>query len=298
MRKKIVQIPGKFYFLRETLPVALKRVHGKIVTHPHDYTGVPHWHDFSELVIVTGGSGLQNINGTVYPVSRGDVFVITGKTTHFFENYRNLEITNIMYSERIFRDLREYLKRIPGYHVVFRFEPELRGRRAFHNTLHLSPQALAHVTRTAGKMNFELERGEPGCEAAVLALLFELIVFLSRSLDDPGSSRHSVTRLAGLFSTLEASFQEDWPLERMAGIAGMSVNTLLRTFQAVAKQTPLQYLTALRMNAACTMLETSDRSVSEIAFLCGFHDSNYFTKRFHAQFHQSPGKWRRECARR
>ena len=58
-------------------------------------------------------------------------------------------------------------------------------------------------------MNLELERGEPGCEAAVLALLFELIVFLSRSLDDPGSSRHSVTRLAGLFSTLEASFQED-----------------------------------------------------------------------------------------
>ena len=293
MKKKIVQIPGKFYFLRETVPVALKKVRGKVVTHPHDYTGIPHWHDFSELVIVTGGSGRQNINGTVYPVSRGDVFVITGKTTHFFEEYHNLEITNIMYSERIFRDLREYLKRIPGYHVIFRFEPALRGSREFHNTLHLSAQALEHVMRLTAGMFRELERRENGYEAAVAAELFELVVFLSRSPDGLRDSRRSVTRLAGLFSTLEASYQEDWPLERMAQSAGMSVNTLLRTFQAVAGQTPLQYLTDLRMNAACTMLDTSDRSVSEIAFLCGFHDSNYFTKRFHAQYQCSPKAWRK-----
>ena len=291
MKKKIIQIPGEFYFQEGFVPVAIRRVRGTVLTHPHDYTGVPHWHDFSELVIITSGSGVQNINGTSYPVSVGDVFMITGKTAHFFEDYQNLEVVNFIFSDKIFSNMQEYLNRIPGYHLIFRLEPELRNRREFHNTLTLSAHALSYVLGLIRKMELEFEFRKPGCEAAILSAVYELTVFLSRSTGN-STEKQPLSRLAGLFSLLEASYQEDWDLQRMAKCSSMSVNTLLRAFQSAVNQTPLQYLTTLRLNAACSLLKNTDQQVAEIAFSCGFHDSNYFTKRFRSRFHMSPTEFR------
>lgn len=293
MKKTLLQLPGKYYFSQNAVPIALRQVRGKTLSHPHDYTGVPHWHDFSELVIITGGTGRQNINGVSYPVSAGDVFVIAGKTTHFFEEYGSLSIANIMFSDSVFRGVRESLNRIPGYHLIFRFEPELRTGRAFHNTLHLTRNALSYVMTVLRKMETEFANSAPGCEAAAASALLELIVFLSRASREKKADK-SVSRLAGLFGTLEASFREEWTLARMAKYASMSVNTLLRTFRAAAKQTPLHYLNSLRLNAASLLLLDSDRSISEIAFSCGFHDSNYFTKKFRNAFGITPGAFRKK----
>ena len=293
--KTPVKLPGEYYFSRKIIPCAVIPVHGKASSHQHNYTSIPHWHDFSELVIITSGSGRQNINGVSYPVSAGDVFVITGKTTHFFEEYSNLEIVNILFLDHVFQGMREYLNRIPGYHLIFRFEPELRASKEFHNTLHLSANSLSHVTSLIRKMESEFTAAAPGYEADIVSTLFDLVIFLSRSQESRGGDP-PVSRLAGLFSTLESSFQEDWPLERMAKFTCMSVNTLLRTFRAATKQTPLNYLTSLRLNAACLMLLNTDRPVSEISYLCGFRDSNYFTKRFQKFYKMTPRAFRRSPA--
>ena len=297
MRSDAVKIPGNYYFDPAVVPLALKKVRGSLLSHPHDYTGIPHWHDFTELVIITGGHGRQLINGTSYPVSAGDVFVITGRTTHCFEDHARLEITNIMFDERLLDGAREYLNRIPGYHVVFRFEPELRNSGRFHNMLRLSVQDLARVVRLASAMEMELEGRFPGSEAAAAGKLLELTVFLSRALNNgSGGEVSGIAGLAALFSALESSFQEQWTLRRMAKYCGMSVNTLLRKFRAAAHRSPLQHLTQLRLNAARHMLEAGEMTVSEIAFACGFRDSNYFSKCFSKHFRAAPSSFRKSAS--
>ena len=198
---------------------------------------------------------------------------------------------NILFVEHVFQGMREYLNRLPGYQLIFRFEPELRTSKEFHNTLHLSADSLAHAVNIIRKMEAELSGRNPGYEAVVVTYLFDLVILLSRAQENR-SGDQPISRLAGLFSKLEASFQEDWTLERMAKYANMSVNTLLRNFQSAAKQTPLNYLTSLRLNAASHLLVNTDRPVSEIAFDCGFHDSNYFTKRFRKFYKMSPTGFR------
>ncbi|MBO7328971.1 MAG: helix-turn-helix domain-containing protein [Lentisphaeria bacterium] len=296
MKKSAVQLLGNYYFDRAFLPLKLQKVRGKVLTHIHDYTGINHWHDFTELVIITSGQGIHNINGVSYPVSVGDVFVIGGRTTHYFEDYTYLGITNIIFENRLFDGMQEYLNRIPGYHVVFRFEPELRTSGSYTNSLHLASQELSSVIRITEQLDFELQKRFPGSEAAAIGKMLELMVFLSRALNSSPSEESqpaALTRLASLTSMLESSFHEDWDLQRMAKFCGMSVNTLLRNFQAVIRQTPLQYLTALRLNAAGNMLKNGSMAVSEIAFACGFHDSNYFAKCFRKHFRCSPSSFRR-----
>ena len=41
------------------------------------------------------------------------------------------------------------------------------------------------------------------------------------------------------------------------------------------------------------MLKETDKTVTEIAFACGFNDSNYFTSRFHREIGMTPLKYRR-----
>lgn len=297
MNDPTLKLPGDYYFNPAEVPMALRKVRGCTVTHPHDYTGVPHWHEFSELVIITSGRGVQRINGVPYRVSAGDVFVITGRTTHFFEEYRDLEIVNIMFDPKILGEMREYLNRMPGYHVVFLLEPELRTSREFHNMLRLDAGELVRAVTMTTRLGMELERREPGFEAAALAEFFRLTVFLSRSLDSAAGGSGTVARLAELFSVMENSFAEKWDLRRMAACCSMSPNTLLRAFRLMVRQTPLQYLSGLRMDAACGMLADSAMSISEIAFACGYNDSNYFSKCFRKRFGQSPGRFRRRSRR-
>ena len=58
MRKKPVKLPEEYYFSSEIVPCAVVKVHGNALSHEHNYTGIPHWHDFSELVIITAGTSV------------------------------------------------------------------------------------------------------------------------------------------------------------------------------------------------------------------------------------------------
>ena len=290
MKKTAVQIPGNYYFDPSTVPAAIKKVQGNSVTHPHDYTGIPHWHAFTELVIITGGSGIQNINGINYQVSAGDIFVIGGETIHFFEKYSSLEIINIMFDEKIFEPFKEYLKRISGYHMIFCFEPELRVSREFSNSLHLNPPDLAHVQQLIRRMENEQDNKYPGFEAEIITGLLNLAIFLSRQFNQ---TQAAVSRLAGLIGEMENSCADHWDLQKMAKFCCMSKNTLLRTFQQVVRQSPLQYLTFLRLNMACRMLTSGDMTIQEIAGACGFQDSNYFSKCFRKHLNQTPAQFRK-----
>lgn len=48
------------------------------------------------------------------------------------------------------------------------------------------------------------------------------------------------------------------------------------------------YLTNLRINAACGMIQEGNTVVKQIAFACGFSDALYFSKVFKAKMHCSP----------
>ena len=49
-----------------------------------NYTYVPHRHDFAEMVLVSDGEGVQNIDGIDYPVRAGDLFLLDGEFEHCF----------------------------------------------------------------------------------------------------------------------------------------------------------------------------------------------------------------------
>jgi len=76
---------------------------------------------------------------------------------------------------------------------------------------------------------------------------------------------------------------------------------MLHAFQTAASVAPSRSPKPILQNvkldvtadSAMRMLKETDKTVTEIAFACGFNDSNYFTSRFHREIGMTPLKYRR-----
>ncbi len=256
-----------------------------------------HKHDFTELVVIFGGSAMHVLGRERYPIGPGDVFVVRGERRHGFADLRRLELLNLMF-DPVGMGLREdELAALPGHQMLFRLEPALRVRHTFRSRLRLGPTMLAMVRRHAERMEGELKARRPGHRPLLRALLQELLVLLARAAEAPdpvaNPPREELLRLGQSMAHLERHFREPLRLPDLARRAGMSVNGFLRAFRQVRGVSPIAHRLALQLDAAAALLdETPAWSVAEVAARSGFADSNYFSRQFRRRFGVAPREFR------
>ena len=90
--------------------------------------------------------------------------------------------------------------------------------------------------------------------------------------------------------------QENYPhkltLETLSAITGYSPNYLHHVFTAVMGKTPQQYLTEVRLRAAKSLLVRTNKSLSDIAYECGFSSQSHFSQQFRRSTYVTPGAYR------
>ena len=294
MPKQKTIADGIHYFGATDCPVTVRRVQtGAAPSHEHDLTEVEHSHDFCELVIVTHGNAMHWLEGKAFPVTAGDVLLLQGRQRHYFFNRDDLDLLNVMYDPRRLPLPETELRKMPGYSALFVLEPTYRKQHNFSSRLQLGPVALARAETLAEAIESEAGADEPGRGAALLAHLLELIVYLSRQYGQTKTREgKALLRTGEIISAIESDPARDWTVEEMAKKAHMSRSTLFRIFRKATGFTPLDYLLRARIHEAMRLLRESDASVTEIAFACGFSDSNYFSRQFRKYTGQPPTAYR------
>ncbi len=79
----------------------------------------------------------------------------------------------------------------------------------------------------------------------------------------------------------------------LASALNMSESQLYRKLKAVSGKSIAVYIRSIRLLSAKKMLETSDKNISEVAFLCGFNNPSWFSRIFKKEFGVSPGTIRK-----
>lgn len=286
---------GDFYFGKGGFPVTVKFLGRSLdPQHPHDLTAILHYHEFSELVIITRGQGMHHIDGVDYPVAAGDVFLIQGNIAHYFVERLEMEHYNVMFDPGKLTLPEAELRQMPGYQAIFHLEPAYRRRHRFSSRLQLDHIRLAEMEEIIRRMQAEILDNASGVNAAVFGHLIELIVFISRQYSAQAVSykRKGLLRLGKLIGLLEKEYARDWSLDKIARLSGMSKNNLLLVFKDATGQSPIDFLLNLRLQKAAEMLLNSDCNIAETALNTGFHDSNYFTRQFRKKFGRSPRQYR------
>ena len=255
-----------------------------------------HGHLFSELVVILNGSGKHVTEAESYPICRGDIFVLNGRTSHAFEDLSRLELCNVMYDPDRLIQPQPDLYADPGYRALFVLEPLYRKTYQFKGKLQLTGADLGVVTALLGALEREQDAHLPGYQSLLSAYFMQLVVLLSRYYSaSPGRPTQAMLRLADALGYLEENYHRPLELTELAERANLSKNQFLRVFRKAFDTTPMDYLAKRRIQKARKLLETTPLSISEIAFDTGFMDSNYFSRRFRQETGKSPRDYRKQA---
>ncbi|KDM89807.1 helix-turn-helix transcriptional regulator [Photobacterium galatheae] len=97
-------------------------------------------------------------------------------------------------------------------------------------------------------------------------------------------------QLSGVVAYLEAHLHHDVRLQEVASASAMSVSVLQRRFRTGLGCTVFDYVRNRRLEKARDMMQLENISVSEAAYLCGYHHPSNFITAFKRKFGVTPGE--------
>ncbi|MEU1301505.1 AraC family transcriptional regulator [Streptomyces shenzhenensis] len=112
----------------------------------------------------------------------------------------------------------------------------------------------------------------------------------SRSAD---VGKLSPRQMQTISAYMRAYLAERISLDDLAREVALSRFHFLRLFSATTGQTPHQFLTGLRIDAARRLLAAGDESVGRIGHLCGFSTASHFVATFRRLVGHTPTAYRR-----
>lgn len=106
----------------------------------------------------------------------------------------------------------------------------------------------------------------------------------------PVSRTHERTK--DILSFIHKHYQENITVANISEHANISSKECIRSFKNTFHQTPMDYLIHYRIEQAKRLLKETDESITNIAFMTGFHNSAYFGKMFKKLAGMTPKEYR------
>lgn len=254
-----------------------------------------HCHDFHELVLIVDGHGKHAIEGDIYAIEAGDVFVVLGDTQHAYPEADKLSLINVLYDPDHLRLPLADIGSLPGYHALFTVEPTLRRQQSYRNRLRLAMDQLAAALQIVAELEEELNEARRGHRFMAIAHLMRLLGYLSRCYSDvERPETRPVKQISEVLGYLERHYAEPLQVADLTRIAHMSQSSLMRQFREIMGRSPIDHLIRLRVSKARHLLRHTDEPISQVALQVGFSDSNYFSRQFRQVTGQSPRAYRQQ----
>ncbi len=258
--------------------------------HPK-YKMALHWHGNLELVRVLEGQLELTLDTRTYTLTAGNVAFINSETIH------GAIPKNCVYECIVFN--LAFLKTNNG--ECDSFIDNLLSHGHFLTEFPSDKEVLALTHRV-----FELLRKkENGATFKFLGAFHELLgeiqqkgLYTSYLSPDSLHNEQRVVKLKTVLKFMRENFANDITLEDMSAIAGFSCKYFCKFFKEMTGTTPINYLMAYRIERAARRLLSTDKSITRIAFECGFNDLSYFIKTFKAYKNDSPKEYRRKATYR
>ena len=137
----------------------------------------------------------------------------------------------------------------------------------------------------------ELLLKQEGYEEVIAACITEAIISIYRLYRRQQLSQSPMFRIESVREAFLLHPQEEWTLEKMAGMCGYSVSRFCALYTQRFGSSPKAELLAHRMEQARQMLRYSDLSIAEVAERCGFGSIYYFSRYFKEQEGCTPSEY-------
>lgn len=236
-----------------------------------DRSGPRHYHSFYEIYYLEQGVCHYLIEGKMFEMDEGDIVFIPKGQIHK-TSYEDV------HSRLLINCSGEYLKNA-DFSEAFVYRNEKHSREIY---------------RIMKKIEEEYLRGDKFSQNLIKGYMQQLLAVVYRTENCYKNTRHQNKYVQKALDMLEEDFTSEITLSALADEFGISAEHFSRIFK---KETGLgfnEYLSLLRLKKAESILKKNeDATVSEVAFSCGFNDSNYFCEKFKKVYGISPLKFKK-----
>lgn len=292
----------------------------------------PHGHLFFEILVITEGSGLIMVDGTVHTALPGRVFLIPPGMPHDARALGTATGWTLMFTSagaEISAEPRLALLDDAPAGLVFDFFRRVAGGGSA--PISLGAAELAAIVDLLERIEDELARQLAGHDVAIRAALNLIMVQIGRQTaagsgdggmaardraTDERSARVMTTHqrsardvmsrdgatagralLARVFEDIDLHFRREASLEAAARRLGMTPAHLTTRIRRLTGRTHGDWIIERRMIEARHRLVTTAESLAEIADAVGYRDSESFIRRFRAHHGITPARWRARALR-
>ena len=250
-----------------------------VKTHISNYKHLnhPHSHKFFEFELLTRGTCTQIINGRAYECVPGHVIITSPLDVHEFTYDGEIETVCISFTDdlvdnSIWKELD--IKNAP---FISFFEGEL------YNLLLSEIEFLKH----------EINMDELCKDSMACGALNRIIVYVLRNvLPNKSSGETHESYMKSALSYIRYNFKEKITLNETARFLHVSPNHFCKYFHKKVGVPFQEYLLTLRLKYACNLLQTSDKSITEICLESGFSSPAYFSRAFKKHFGKTPSAFK------
>ncbi|WP_233531935.1 AraC family transcriptional regulator [Paenibacillus alkalitolerans] len=233
--------------------------------------------DFS-LHFVIGGKGYLELNGTVYTLKQGDVFLHTP-----------------------FQRMRYYTSEDDRWEIYWvQFNGSALAsfmlERGFHESSLWYMKENGPLEQAWLELLDEIQANNFLRPAKISALTYAVIVeFMCNAI--PFSNKrgtHNVDRIIQLLPMMQKNAHLPFILEEWADKAKLTPNYFCSLFKKVTKMTPLSYITKCRIQMSKQMLLSDPHmQIKEVAINSGYPSVSYYNKIFMEMEGVTPGDFRK-----
>lgn len=245
-----------------------------------------HCHPYSELFYIENGACRFFIENNMYDMHAGDFMLIPPQVFHYTRYLFGDCKRNIIFFRN--EDIDESVKQL------------LPQQSGFFSEMRIFQVPEAHqeqITALILRMVKEEKISDERSSLMLRALLHELFLLCSRECrfqqDMPANIHTTDWQIVQAAQFISNHYMEHITMADIAAAADYSPNYLSRKFKEAAGIGVHEYLVFIRLQHAALELITTDDSITEIAFRCGFSDSNYFKDAFKKKYGITPRTYRK-----
>ena len=254
-----------------------------------------HCHDFHEMVYVFSGRGKHVTEQGKYDIASGDLFVVPPGHGHSYEDREHMALVNIMFDLKRLPYPADQLMSDSCFRALFLPDETISDTFRIRNKLKFSGNDQARVESIIHELLREYGQDKTARQVFLTALLAELFVAIIRFCSDKRYARsRDLFLLQDILQYMSDNFARQLTIPAIAKKFGLSQKNLERLFLESVQMPPVSYLLDLRLRTAADKIRCGKSTVTDIAFECGFSDSNYFAKLFRRKYGLSPCSYRKK----
>ena len=242
-------------------------------------------HEAIEIKYFYEGKSTLLINGKTVNTEAGDIIIINPYEFHTTVDYKrekNGKYCLIMIGLDFFNGM-------PAADLNLR-QLLLNEQNLFKNQI----KDDSRMQKILSEITEEYTELRPAYKLAITGLLAEFFSLLIRkglenkiSVSNSDSTRYYQT-IEPAIRMIRDRYPEKFTIDMLANACRISKYHFCRIFKSVTGVSAIQYINAYRLKIADAMLSNTDRQISEIASICGFDDTGYFSKIYKKQFGKTP----------